>query len=112
MIATKDLALNATRRPGPPGPRIRHGRQIVVRFSPSEWGEIQHLEERTGCTRTEILRRAVHLLATGYPTMPDDCHEWLMRMSNYNDHHGHPDVMLIEIVRHLSKKYSTLVALK
>lgn len=91
------------RRPRPT--RASEGNpSISVRFEPEALARLDQFALRTGRNRGEVLRAGVDLLITGYPTLPRDVHDWLLRLAAANDLHADPQAALELLVRHLAAR--------
>lgn len=87
------------------GGEDRHRRQVLVRFDACQWGEIQAFERLTRFTKSEICRRGVGLLTTGYPVLSPEVQAWLSRMATANDMHGDPQAVLTAVLEQLAASY-------
>lgn len=95
---------NRSRR-GPNVRRRSQGHPVVgARFEPEALARLDHFAKRTGLDRTTVVRRGVDLLITGYPALPPDVHDWLLRLAAANDLDADPQAALEHLVRHLAAR--------
>lgn len=83
------------------GAARRHGTQVNARLDPYETAVLHALMERTGRSATDLARAGIQLLATGYPDVPPDVHDWLLGFAAVNDLDGDPNAAIVCLVRHL-----------
>lgn len=88
-----------------PRPNKRPGNpRVTTRFDVCELARLEQFCKRTGRDRATVVRDGVRLLLDGYPALPDDVHDWLLRLAAANDLHADPQAALELLVRHLARR--------
>lgn len=107
MTAQDDVWPEWDPRPHRP-PRVRKESQgnpsVSTRFEPEALARLDQFGRRTGMDRATVVRAGVDLLITGYPALPADVHDWLLRLAAANDLDADPQAALVHLVRHLAAR--------
>lgn len=84
-----------------PGEAERRSHQVNARFDRYEYRALSDLMAATGKSATDLARAGILLLATGYPNLPPDVHDWLLGFARANDLGPDPNAAIVMLVRHL-----------
>lgn len=78
---------------------------VSARFPPEEFARLEAFCRRVGRDRTAVVRQGVTLLVSGYPALPPDLHDWLLRLAARNDMGPDPQTALVALLSHLAHRY-------
>lgn len=79
--------------------------RVQARLDPALAGELAHAAQLWAIPESEIVRRALRLLFSGYPTIDPRHHAWLLRLAAANDLDADPHTALAALLDQHVRRY-------